>query len=84
MHNWFVSYLIDWYQRVIIDGASSDWRITESEVSSQGSVLGLLLFRIYINEISNDISSHFFVLLMTPYYLIKWFRPLFLLILIVI
>ena len=28
LYNWFVSYLIDRYQRVTIDGARSDWRTT--------------------------------------------------------
>ena len=59
LYNWFVSYLIDRYQRVIIDGANSDWRSTESRVVPQGS--GPLLFRIYINDISDDISSDLFL-----------------------
>ena len=52
---WFKSYLQDRTQRVIV-GQSSDWRTVNSGVS-QGSVLGLLLFLIYINDITDDLES---------------------------
>jgi len=43
-------------QRVVIDGESSDWLPVESGVR-QGMVLGPLAFLIYINDISNEVSS---------------------------
>ena len=42
------------------DGASSDWRRTESGVP-QNSVLDHSFFLIYINDISDDISSDLFL-----------------------
>ena len=55
-HNWITSFLSNRKQRVSVNGALSDITYVTSGVP-QGSVLGPLLFLLYINDINENIQS---------------------------
>ena len=53
---WIDSFLCNRKQRVVVNGAKSQWAPVLSGVL-QGTVLGLLLFSLYINDIMVGIES---------------------------
>ena len=53
---WFRHFLTNRMQRVVIRDKCSDWTLVKYGVP-QGTILGPVLFIIYINDISTDLTS---------------------------
>jgi hypothetical protein len=57
--NWFRDYLSDRKQCVDLEGITSDWEKVELGIP-QGSIIGPVLFLIYINDVNNSEDTAIF------------------------
>ena len=54
---WFTEYLSNRQQRVVLNGSVSELSVLKAGVP-QGSILGPLLFLVYISDIIDDLESN--------------------------
>ena len=55
--NWFKSYLSDRTQYATINNERAETKLLNMAFHTQGSILGLLLFLIYINDLSRSMKN---------------------------
>ena len=66
-HRWIEDFLGNGTQEVVVNGSKSEHGMVKSGVP-QGTVLGPLLFLIYINDIESQITSSIcFLLMIVPF-----------------
>ena len=56
LYNLLRNYLSGRFQRVILNGHTSSWRPVIAGFP-QGSILGSLMFLVYINDLPNELKS---------------------------
>jgi len=55
--DWFATYLSDRYQQVVVQGYTSPKTKLTSKAVAQGSLLGPLMFLIYVNDFSKCLET---------------------------